>query len=75
MFFDITPNGRILSRFSKDIEVLDKQVPDNILWLLYCIFEVMNMHFHILFSEVVTSIKPMEIIPATHPSDANSISL
>lgn len=39
-YFDQTPTGRILSRFSKDLDVVDTEFP--MLWdeLLYCAFEV-----------------------------------
>lgn len=39
-FFDQTPSGRILSRFSKDIDVLDVVLPETIKWFLYCAAEV-----------------------------------
>lgn len=39
-FFDQTPSGRILSRFSKDIDVLDTTMPELISDLAYCFFEV-----------------------------------
>lgn len=40
IFFDQTPSGRILSRFSKDIDVVDVGLPEIIKWLLYCAAEV-----------------------------------
>lgn len=40
IFFDQTPSGRILSRFSKDIDVLDITLPESLKWLLYCAAEV-----------------------------------
>lgn len=39
-FFDITPAGRILSRFSKDIDVVDSAIPEILSDLLYVAFEV-----------------------------------
>ncbi len=39
-FTDVTPVGRILSRFSKDIDVLDNVIPDEISDLIYCFGDV-----------------------------------
>ncbi|XP_055643285.1 multidrug resistance-associated protein 1 isoform X8 [Toxorhynchites rutilus septentrionalis] len=39
-FFDITPTGRILSRFSKDMDVLDNTLPNTASEVIYCFFEV-----------------------------------
>lgn len=39
-FFDTTPIGRILSRFSKDIDILDVTLPGYFLDWLVCAFEV-----------------------------------
>lgn len=40
IFFDCTPSGRILSRFSKDIDVIDSDLPRQISDTIYCVFEV-----------------------------------
>lgn len=46
VFFDQTPSGRILSRFSKDIDVLDNVIPTLLSDLLQCAFEVISsLHF------------------------------
>ncbi|XP_040163169.1 multidrug resistance-associated protein 1 isoform X10 [Anopheles arabiensis] len=39
-FFDITPTGRILGRFSKDVDILDNTLPITVSELNYCFFEV-----------------------------------
>ncbi|XP_037921935.1 multidrug resistance-associated protein 1 isoform X7 [Hermetia illucens] len=40
-FFDTTPVGRILSRFSKDMESVDNSMPRYISDSIYCLFEVL----------------------------------
>ncbi|KAG2975300.1 hypothetical protein PC118_g14007 [Phytophthora cactorum] len=39
-FFDITPIGRILNRFSRDLDEVDNPLPYWGLWLALCIFQV-----------------------------------
>lgn len=45
-FFDKTPTGRVLARFSKDVDVLDTGLPQQLSDTLYCFFEVIPLiHF------------------------------
>lgn len=39
-FFDSTPSGQLLSRFGKEIEVVDRGVPDSIGNVLYCFLQI-----------------------------------
>lgn len=48
LYYDQTPSGRILSRFSKDIDIVDVGLPDIIKWLLYCATEVI-VRYIVLF--------------------------
>lgn len=45
LFFDQTPTGRILSRFSSDVEATDNKIPEIISDGIWCFFEVTNQHF------------------------------
>lgn len=39
-FFDCTPGGRIMARFSKDIDILDVVLPMTCYWFIHCVFAV-----------------------------------
>lgn len=44
-FYDRTPTGRILARFSKDIDVIDTDLPEALILTMYCSSEVIFIIF------------------------------
>lgn len=40
LFFESTPLGRIVSRFSKDVSIADNDLPLNLSDSIYCLFQV-----------------------------------
>ncbi|KAF5286638.1 hypothetical protein FQA39_LY16212 [Lamprigera yunnana] len=63
-FFDVTPTGRILSRFSKDVDVMDTSLPFYFSDGTYCLFEVLSTLFVISYTTpiFVAVIIPIGII-------------
>ncbi|XP_061382589.1 multidrug resistance-associated protein 1 isoform X3 [Danaus plexippus] len=49
-FFEVTPLGRILSRFSKDVDVVDTSLPSEFSDVMYCASEVLGTLFVISYS-------------------------
>ena len=56
-FFESNPIGRILNRFTSDMDVVDMKIPNQLRMFLSCIFMIMGTFF------VVTSITPMFLVP------------
>ena len=42
-FFDMTPLGRIVNRFSKDMYMIDEMIPESIFWCLFCFFIILSI--------------------------------
>ncbi|KAK4875040.1 hypothetical protein RN001_011462 [Aquatica leii] len=49
-FFDVTPSGRIIARFSKDVDVMDTSLPFYFSDGTYCFFEVLATLFVISYT-------------------------
>jgi ABC-type multidrug transport system fused ATPase/permease subunit len=58
-FFDLTPLGQIMNRFSKDIEAVDQEVTPSAVGLIYCILSVATVVI------LVSIITPGFLIAAT----------
>ena len=41
-FFDTNPSGRIVNRFSADVDIMDGQIPRQLLESLWCMIEVLT---------------------------------
>ncbi len=63
VFFDVTPVGRILNRFGKDTDVIDTQIPQNIVMFLGCMYRVLGTFLVVGMSTpyVVTLFVPITI--------------
>ncbi|CAF3840294.1 unnamed protein product, partial [Rotaria sp. Silwood1] len=57
-FFDINPVGRILNRFTKDIAIMDDNLPLNMFDFLHCLFQVLGT------VTLVGILNPLAFIPA-----------
>ena len=57
-FFDTTPSGQILSRFGREMEVIDRSLPDGIGSVLFCFLQI--------FLSVLTiagAVTPLMLVP------------
>ncbi|XP_055346994.1 multidrug resistance-associated protein 1-like [Paramacrobiotus metropolitanus] len=59
-FFDTTPLGRIVNRFSKDVEIVDSMIPLNMEGVIYCFLSVV---FTLVVISISTPIFSPVIIP------------
>lgn len=53
-FFELNPVGRILNRFSNDIDTIEGPMPRSILDLLNCVFEVVTLAIVVLVVQPLT---------------------
>jgi len=62
-FFDTNPIGRVLNRFSKDIDVVDQEIPFQLDDFLNCLSEVIGILFIICYSSAyfLVAILPISI--------------
>lgn len=59
-FFDATPSGQILSRFGKELETVDRGLPDTITSVLFCVLQIVSSA-----AALAGAITPAMMVPLT----------
>lgn len=63
-FFETTPSGRIINRFSKDVEATERGIPDSIKSFCNCLFQVCSTLLVIMIATplFITALIPIIIV-------------